>query len=148
MGKLKQIYYNKSVKQFTGLFSANLLGLPLGFLTSIVITRYLGSQSYGDYKFFDSIFRIAIIICNFGFFNACNRALVLNDDKAKSREYYAVSLLIILILSIIMSLGLFIYSLCDSNIESKGLFKLFLCVLPFGFVYLINATISQPLGYW
>ena len=145
MNKISNYLSNKSVKQFTGLFSANLLGLPLSFLTSIVITRYLGSQSYGDYKFFDSIFRIAIIICNFGFFNACNRALVLNEDKTKSREYYAVSLLIILILSIIMTLGLFVYSLYDSNIESKGLLKLFLCVLPFGFVYLINSSFEAML---
>ena len=136
---------NKSVKQFSGLFSANLLGLPLGFLTSIVITRYLGSELYGDYKFFDSIFRIAIVICNFGFFNACNRVLVLNENKTKSREYYAASLLIISALSVIMSIGLFVYSIYDPNIESKGLLKYFLCVLPFGFVYLINSCFESML---
>lgn len=145
MVQLTNIYKNKAVRQFTGLFSANLLGLPLGFLTSIVITKYLGPQSYGDYKFFDSIFRIAIIICNFGFFNAFNRALVLNEDKDKSREYYASSLLVILILSIVMSIGLFIYSILDYNIESKKLLQPFLCILPFGFIYMINNSLEAML---
>ncbi len=143
--KFVDIYKNKSIKQFTGLFSANLLGLPLGFLTSIVITKYLGPQLYGDYKFFDSIFRIAIIICNFGLFSACNRALILNDDKTKSREYYGVSLLIILILSIIMGIGLLIYAIYDPNINSKNLLEPFICILPFGFVYMMNNSMESIL---
>ena len=115
-----------------------MLGLPLGLLTSIVVTRYLGAQLYGDYKFINSIFNIAIIICNFGFFHAGNRALVLSDDKKKSREYYGVILIFTVVLAVIMCAGLFLYSMLDENIESKNVLKPFLCVLPLGIVYLIS----------
>lgn len=125
-------------KQFLSLFSVNMLGLPLGLLTSIVVTRYMGPQLYGDYKFINSIFNFAYIICNFGFFHAGNRALVLSNDREKSQQYYGAILLYTVLLSIFMCLGLFVYSLIDPNIDAKNLFIPFLCVLPFGGVYLIS----------
>lgn len=115
-----------------------MISLPLGFITSIVITRFLGSQAYGDYKFIDSVFRVAIILCNFGLFHAGSRALLLEKDRQRSREYYATILIITLILSVIMCIGLLVYAIFDPNISSKGLLKPFLCVLPFGVVYLVN----------
>ena len=115
-----------------------MISLPLGFITSIVITRFLGSQAYGDYKFIDSIFRVAIILCNFGFFYAGSRALLLEKDRERSREYYAMILIITLILGAIMCIGLLVYVIFDTNISSKGLLQPFLCVLPFGVVYLVN----------
>ena len=138
MNRISNIIKQKSVKQFVGLFSVNMISLPLGFITSIVITRFLGSQAYGDYKFIDSIFRVAIILCNFGFFYAGSRALLLEKDRERSREYYAMILIITLILGAIMCIGLLVYVIFDTNISSKGLLQPFLCVLPFGVVYLVN----------
>ena len=128
----------KSVKQFIGLFSVNIISLPLGFITSIIITKYLGAQTYGDYKFLDSIFRMAIILCNFGLFYAGSRALLLEKNRDRSREYYATILIITLVLSTIMCVALLVYAIIDPNISSKGLLGPFLCILPFGFVYMIN----------
>lgn len=129
---------SKRGKQFLSLFSVNMLGLPLGLLTSIVVTRYMGPKLFGDYQFINSVFNFAYIICNFGFFHAGNRALVLSTDREKSRQYYGAILLYTVFLSLLMCLGLFVYSLVDPNIDSKNLFIPFLCVLPFGGVYLIS----------
>lgn len=136
--KYKVFFQKKTVRQFAYLFSVNVISLPLSLLTSIVITRYLGAQLYGDYKFVNSLFNVAIIICNFGFFHAGNRALLLSKDRVKSREYYASILIITGILSFLMCIGLLFYAVFDSNIESKKILIPFLCVLPFGFVYLVN----------
>ena len=135
---IKNIVKKDIFKSFLGLFTVNILGLPLGAITSIVITRYLGAQEYGDYKFIDSVFRMAIVICNFGLFNAASRALLLNKDCVRAREYYATTILITLGLSIVMCIGLFIYATLDGNIASKGLYSTFLCVIPFGAVYIVN----------
>ena len=116
----------------------NILALPLGAITSIVVTRYLGAQAYGDYKFLDSVFKVAIVICNLGLFNAASRALLLNKDRILARQYYATILLMTICLSIIMSIGLIVYATLDPNIESKGLFKALLCLIPFTVVYIIN----------
>ena len=138
MNRIRNIFKQKSVKQFLGLFSVNIISLPLGFITSIIITRFLGAKVYGDYKFIDSIFRMAIILCNFGFFYAGSRALLLEKNRHCSREYYATILIITFILSAIMCVGLLIYAMVDPNISSKGLLSPFLCVLPFGVIYMIN----------
>ena len=136
--KVRNIISKELLKRFMGLFTVNILALPLGAITSIVVTRYLGAQSYGDYKFLDSVFRMAIVICNLGLFNAASRALLLNKDRIQAKQYYATTLLITLGLSVVMGVGLLIYATLDANIESKGLFNVFLCLIPFTAVYIIN----------
>lgn len=138
---LNQLYLryksNPRVKQIFGLFSVNIIGIPIGIFTSIVITRYLGAQGYGDYKFIQSIFNLAIIIFTFGFFQAGNRALVLNNDKLKAKELYGAELIITGGLFIVMSVFLVLYALYDSNIQEKQLDKFLLFVIPFGWIFLL-----------
>ena len=124
-------------KQIVGLFSANLIGIPLGVVTSIILTRYLGSQGYGDYKFILSIFNFAIIMCTFGFFHAGNRVLVLNNDKIKAREYYGAVFLILGGLFVVTSIFLTFYALFDYNIKEKQLSTILLYLIPFSWVLLL-----------
>jgi O-antigen/teichoic acid export membrane protein len=128
---------NPKAKQVLGLFSVNIIGIPIGIITSIVVTRYLGPQGYGDYKFIQSIFNFAIIIFTFGFFQAGNRALVLNNDRQKAKEYYGAELVVTGGLFIIMSVFLVLYALFDNNIQEKELNNFLLVVIPFGWVFLL-----------
>lgn len=134
---IQQYKSNPRAKQVLGLFSVNIIGIPIGIITSIVVTRYLGAQGYGDFKFIQSIFSFAIIIFTFGFFQAGNRALVLNNDKQKAKEYYGAELAIVGGLFIIMSIFLLLYALFDSNIQEKQLTNFLLFVIPFGWVFLL-----------
>ncbi|BFN37905.1 oligosaccharide flippase family protein [Fidelibacter multiformis] len=134
---IQQYRSNPRAKQVLGLFSVNIIGIPIGIITSIVVTRYLGPQGYGDYKFIQSIFNFAIIIFTFGFFQAGNRALVLNNDKQKAKEYYGTELAITGGLFIIMTFFLVIYALFDVNIQEKQLSNFLLFVIPFGWVFLL-----------
>jgi O-antigen/teichoic acid export membrane protein len=128
---------NPRVKQVVGLFSVNVVAIPIGIVTSIVITRYLGAQGYGDFRFIYSIFFTAVIIFSFGFFQAGNRALVLNTDKQKAKEYYGAELVIVGGIFVIMSFFLILYALLDNNIQEKQLDKFLLYLIPFGWVFLI-----------
>lgn len=129
---------NTRARQVMGLFSVNIIGIPIGIITSIIITRYLGPQGFGDYKFIQSIFNFAIIIFTFGFFQAGNRALVLNNDKQKAKELYGAELIITGGLFIIMSIFLVLYAIYDPNIQAKELDKFLLYVIPFGWVFLLS----------
>jgi len=135
---IQQYNTTPHAKQVLGLFSVNIIGIPIGILTSIVITRYLGPQGYGNYVFIISIFNIATTIFTFGFFQAGNRALVLNKDKQKAKEYYGVELIIIGGLFIVMSLALIIYALLDHNMHEKQLSHFLLFLIPFGWVFLMT----------
>lgn len=134
---IQQYRNNLKIRQVLYLFSVNLIGIPIGIVTSVVITRYLGPKGYGDYQFINNIFSFAIVIFTFGFFQAGNRALVLNNDSQKAKEYYGAELLITGGMFIIMSFFLVLYALLDTNIHEKQLDRFILYIIPFGWIYLL-----------
>jgi O-antigen/teichoic acid export membrane protein len=125
------------VKQAVGLFLANIIGIPLGIITSLLLTRYLGSQGFGNYKFILSIFNLVVIICNFGLFHATSQALVLNTDKLKAKEYYGALLVFLGGIFMVISVLLILYTLFDANVQEKDLANLFLYLIPFSWVFLL-----------
>ena len=133
INNIRSLSKNTRARQVMGLFSVNIIGIPIGIITSIVITRYLGAQGFGDYRFIQSIFNFA-----FGFYQAGNRALVLNSNKQRAKEYYGAELIITGGIFILMSVFLVLYVLTDKNIHDKGLNSFLLFVIPFGWVFLLN----------
>lgn len=125
------------VRQVALLYGVNLIAIPLGIVTSIIITRYLGAEIYGDYKFLYNIFSLAILIFSFGIFQAGNRALVLNNNKEKAKEYYGAELVLALLMFIVMSVFLLGYGLLDTNLNEKGLSLFFIKIIPFGWIFIL-----------
>jgi O-antigen/teichoic acid export membrane protein len=129
-------FSNQKVRQVFLLFSVNIATIPIGLVTSVVLSRYLGPSGYGDYQFLDNIFTFSVLIFIFGFFHAANRALVLNNNKEKAKEYFGAAFVILIGLFLVMSLALTVYSLFDSNLKEKHLNKILLYSVPFGWFYL------------
>ena len=127
---------NPKIKQTLTLFSVNIISIPIGIVTSVILSKYLGANGYGNYQFLDSLFNLSVIIFTFGLFYAANRALVLNDDKVKAREYFGATLIILGGLFLIMSLVLIFYALFDTNLKAKNLDRIVLYSIPLGWVYL------------
>jgi O-antigen/teichoic acid export membrane protein len=125
------------VQQVATLYAANFFGIPLALVTSIVFTSFLGPQGYGDFAFLDSIFEFGKIIFTFGFFYSGSRAIVLNHQLRKTREYYGASLIILMVLFLIMSVFFVGYGLLDNNLQEKGLTRFFLLLIPFGWIFLL-----------
>lgn len=128
---------NPKANQVIRLFSVTLITIPIGIVTSIFLTRFLGPEKYGDYNFITSIFSFAIVIFTFGFFQASNRTLVLNHNKTRAREYYGATLIILGGLFIIMSLFLYLYGIFDENLKEKSLQNLFLLTIPISSIFLL-----------
>jgi O-antigen/teichoic acid export membrane protein len=127
---------NVRFKQVVTLLSWNFLGIPLSIFTNIIITRFLGSKNYGDYMFINNVFNVAILILNFGLFQAANRALVLAKNKQTAREYYGAELIIATGIYLLIVISLFIFATFDKNIQDKGIKTEFFYVIPFACVYL------------
>lgn len=128
----------KKTKQIISLYLVNIIGIPLGIVTSMILTNYLGPKLFGDYSYLNGIFTFAMVIFNFGIIQAANRALVLNSSEEKVREIYGSSFILLVLLFLIMSVCLIIFGYFDSNIGNKGLFKVFLYMIPFGWIYLLT----------
>lgn len=142
---LKSLLFSKKGKQFAGLFSANVIGIPVSFISNIVITSYLGASLFGDYQFIYTIFNTANILLNFGTFYAGNRALVFCKNRDEAREYYGAMLFVILVISLLMAIGVSIYSLVDQNVIEKGMDKYLMILLPFSGVFMLNQCFETML---
>jgi len=132
-------------RQTLSLYLVNVLGLPLSIVTSIIVTRYLGAFEYGNFKFINSVFNFAILLCSFGLFHAGNRALVLSEDSQQSKEIYSSLLVVFCALSIIMTIGVALFAYLDANVAQKGLTKILICVSPCGSVYLMMNMLETVL---
>lgn len=131
---LKKIVSSTKTKQVFGLYSVNLIAMPLTLVTSILLARYLGPEKYGNYKYIINICSLLAVIVNVGLFQSASRALLLNNDKTKSGQIYGATLFLTLWLSLIMSIGLGIIAVFNDDAETKsGL----IAILPFAFVFLI-----------
>lgn len=128
---------NLRIRQSLSLLVSTLITIPIGILSSIILTNYLGSVEYGDFMFIINLFGFAILIFDFGLFQGGNRALVLNKDKVKAKQYYGVLLLCLFALFVLMSLALIIYAYFDTNLHNKGLYLVFIYLLPFGWLFLL-----------
>jgi O-antigen/teichoic acid export membrane protein len=136
--RLEKLYReNPRFKQVSSLFTVNILIIPLSIISNIFITRYLGPVAFGDFKFIFSVFGFAMVLFNFGFLQAGNRALVLNSDKEKSREFYGTMLLVIGGIFLLYAIILVIYAFVDHNISEKGLRSILLLVIPFSWIFLL-----------
>lgn len=125
-------------RQIISLYLVNIIGIPLGILTSMILTNYLGPKLFGDYSYLNGIFTFAMVIFNFGFIQGANRALVLNSSEEKAGEIYGTSFILLVLLFFMMSVCLTIFGYLDSNINNKGLYKVFLYLIPFGWIYLLT----------
>jgi O-antigen/teichoic acid export membrane protein len=136
--KLQLLYQNNlRIKQVVSLLAVNVFIIPLSFVSNVIITRFLGPVAFGDFKFILYVFNFSLVLFNFGFFQAGNRALVLNSDPEKTREYYGSMLVILIGLFLVIGLVLFGYALVDKNINEKGLRTMLICIIPFAWVFLL-----------
>ena len=134
--KYKELSTSKNIRQIASLLSVNIIGLPLGLVTNIIVTRYLGPELFGDYKFICSIFNFAALFATLGLFQSGNRAIVLSNNRIKIQEFYGALLIILAILFVIMAVGLRIFVHFDENLYNKGVASLFTIIIPLGFITL------------
>ncbi len=132
-----RIYSISKFKQIVSLFSANIIGIPFGFFISIILARYLGADTYGDYMFITNILNLSVLLFSFGVFQAGNRAIVLSKNINEIREYYGAELVFLFCVFALISILLVLYTFYDPNINSKGLSITMLSILPFSWTYIL-----------
>lgn len=138
---------NKHIKQSLTLMLWNFLSLPLTIVTNIVITRYMGAASYGDYLYVQRVFDFVYIILGFGVLQSINRTVLLAKDKGEQeiREYYGSGYLCLLVIYAIICISLYAFTFISPNIREKDLVEIMLCVIPFCLVHYTATYFEQVL---
>jgi O-antigen/teichoic acid export membrane protein len=134
---LKLYQENTRLNQVVSLLAVNVFIIPLSFVSNIIITRFLGPVAFGDFKFILYVFSFCLVLFNFGFFQAGNRALVLNSDPEKIREYYGSMLVILFGMFLMIAIVVLTYAMVDKNINEKGLRTMLIWIVPFSWIFIL-----------
>ncbi len=137
--RINRLYENyPRLRQVTSLFAVNILIIPISIVSNIFITRFLGPVAFGDFRFLFYVFSLGMVLFTFGFYQAGNRAIVLNSDREKTRELYGSVLVILSGLFLVMFIFLLAYAFIDNNIAEKGLRSILIMLIPFSWIFLLT----------
>lgn len=111
-----------SYKKIITMYGASFLAIVVGFLISIFNSRILGPESFGDYKFIETVARFISSLVSVGVFISITRLLALNTDQNKERRYIGLFTVILGITSLIGILLFFGFSFIqpyyfDNNLQ-------------------------------
>lgn len=136
---------NSQVRKTVLLFSATIVSIILNLVINIVITKLLGPEGFGDFRFIITVLTIFTTIFTFGFYQASARLIVLSNNNNEIREHYGSSVLFTLPLYFLVTISISLFFLIDDNIQEKGLFQYLYIVLVFGWVFLLRNNLEATL---
>ena len=131
----------KSKFQVVYLYASTLMGSLLGFATSIVNTRFLTDEEYGDVRYVQNLITLFAWLLLFGYFHAGNRLLALSDDETRSRKIRGAMIVILGVCSVALLLMTLFAGLFHIGQKECYLFMISLpvCFYPL-FTNYVNAT--------
>ena len=111
------------------------IGLIIGVCVSVLNTRLLGPQQYGDLKFLQTLFTFVVTSLTFGFFVSGSRLIALKEHEKIKKEIIGNLLILAAFISAVMIIGLFIFSYFEEQLFSNNLGKIIRIFSPLLFVY-------------
>lgn len=142
---LNALKTNSHMRQCFSLMFWNLVGIPLGIVTNIVITRYMGADSFGDYLYIQRVFELAFILLGFGVVQSLNRVVLLAKDDKHRRQLFGSGLICLFGVYIIICCALYVVAFVSPNFRDKGILNIFLLMIPFSIVFYVLQYLEQVL---
>lgn len=133
---------DKHSKQAIFLYVSTLLGTLLGVLSSIVNTRFLSPEDYGDVRYVQNIINFFSIILLLGYFQSGSRLLALSNSEKRSERIRGALVVILITTCLILLLFIGVFSLFHlNNLKLAHLFvvSMAVCFYPL-FNNYINTT--------
>ncbi len=121
------------------------LSLFVGIVISIINTRYLGKEQYGDFKFLINLFSLAVTFLTFGFFYTGGLILAKTDDKLRKRELAGDILKIAAFSSLLLVVVSLVFSFFEHRIFGNNLGPLIRYSLPLLFIFPFQLCFEQLL---
>jgi len=138
--KIINLFKQKRVRQVSVLYSSMIIGIALGIAVSVINTRLLGPEEFGDYKFVHGVYTFFALIINFGFFTSAGRLLADKKNNSIRKELIGSSIVLTCIFGIIFSFTMFIFAFFQGHFFSKDLSSLFMFLTPLFFF--VPVTVS------
>jgi O-antigen/teichoic acid export membrane protein len=139
---IKSLKSDKYKKSFT-LFSTMMLSIVVGILVSIVNTRYLGKELYGDFKFIINIFSFFVTFLTFGFFYSGSRIIARSETKYERKKIFGEIFIFGLIIGLLLIIISIIYSFFQESLFKRDLQTELLICIPLIIVVPLQLCLEQ-----
>lgn len=139
---MRKLQLEKHDYQAAVLLFSTFCGTAMGFVASIVNTRFLGPEDYGDVRYVQNIIQLISWTLLFGYFFSGSRLLAISTNEKKSRELRGTMIVILAICSLLLILSTMVVSLFHNGIITHlMLVSLPVCIYPLLLNY-INTTLQ------
>lgn len=122
------------------LYFAQLIGIPLGILTSAINTRVLGPDDYGILAFYGTVTGFSLIFFRFGFASSAKLLVAQENDENNMRRLIGATTIIFMLIGASYSLFIFGFSFFVDpifHVNASSILKwaaIPLIAAPFGFM--------------
>lgn len=129
---------SRQSRQVSMLYVSSIIGLLAGVLASVINTRALPPEAFGDVRYVQNIISFVSSLLLFGYFVSGSRLLAISKNEGYSRKLRG-TLCIILLLSIIVIMIVMSVMAVYNHIQGNGISALFLASIPVcGNVVMLN----------
>lgn len=125
----------KRTKQVSALYTSMVFSIIIGVVISVVNTRLLGPQQYGDYKFLQNLFMFFTTCLTLGIFVSGSRLLAQKKNESIKHQLVGNLLLLAAGISVVMITGLFIFSFFEEQVFNNQLGRTIRIFSPLLFVF-------------
>ena len=141
------IQLSKHNKQVVVLYASSVIGMLIGVLNSVINTRFLTPNLYGDVRYVQNLISFVSSLLLFGFFTSGSRLLALSKDEQYSRQIRGI-LCTILAITIVVLMFTMTALYVASRIQGKeNLSLLYLIAIPCcGNVLMLNYVNTTAQG--
>lgn len=112
------------------LFFSSILGVGLGLCSSILNTRFLTPEEYGNYRYVYNIISFIASLLLFGYFVSGCRLLAISNDKKRISQINGAMVLILLATIVVMILSMIFSFWIQSKSSNQSVAPLFLISIP------------------
>ena len=135
LGKIQNLTGKKRVRQASVLYISLSIGVLVGIGVSVLNTRLLGPERYGDFKFLQSLFNFAVTFVTIGLFYSGSRLIALDKTLKGQRQLVGGISLLAVFMSIVLFLFFFIFSYFEEDLFDNELGWYVRILSPFLFVF-------------
>lgn len=131
------------VRQVSALYTSMLVAMVVSIGVSVLNTRLLGLQSYGDYKFLLNLFTLAMTLISLGAFVTGGRLLGKEADESRKSSITGGLLLVAGLYSILLTGGFYVFAEYEEQIFNNQLGEAIRFFAPMLFVYPLSQMLEE-----
>lgn len=142
---LKATLQKEKVKKALVLYATMVIGVVAGIVLSVLNTRMLGKELYGDFKFVQNLFTFAESFLTIGVFYSGGRLIAMQKDAEKRRELYGTLIIFAALISLVLIIFGLTFSMFEERIFGNDLKWVIIACLPLAFVFPFQLCLEQLL---